>query len=307
METMANNNVVNNVMNNEINATKRTDIYQIDPRNIVVVEGFNARKNFDLDELKEQIRKVGVLNPITVIPFKDKETGAEKYRLVDGERRYRAVMALLAEGEDIKRIKAMYLPKGTKEEDLLIQQLLKNTGKQFSEIEMAKLFNRFKEQWGYTQTEIADKFCKKTSFVSRCMALLDLPAEIIEMMERGEISADSARQIASRHKDDVDAQVEDAEKAVKTAKAKGKKTATTKDIPVNVQAANLIAKIRKDLKKYAALMDSLDGENAEVMMTNAIQVYEQTAEWENAAKELAPKAVSEPQTAEEVNEVEKVA
>ena len=307
METMANNNEVNNVMNNEINATKRTDIYQIDPRNIVVVEGFNARKNFDLDELKEQIRKVGVLNPITVIPFKDKETGAEKYRLVDGERRYRAVMALLAEGEDIKRIKAMYLPKGTKEEDLLIQQLLKNTGKQFSEIEMAKLFNRFKEQWGYTQTEIADKFCKKASFVSRCMALLDLPAEIIEMMERGEISADTARQIANRHKDDVDAQVEDAEKAVNTAKAKGKKTATTKDIPVNVQAANLIAKIRKDLKKYASLMDSLDGENAEVMMTNAIQVYEQTAEWENAVKELAPKAVSEPQTAEEVNEVEKVA
>ena len=303
METIAN----NNVMNNEINATKRTDIYQIDPRNIVVVEGFNARKNFDLDELKEQIRKVGVLNPITVIPFKDKETGAEKYRLVDGERRYRAVMALLAEGEDIKRIKAMYLPKGTKEEDLLIQQLLKNTGKQFSEIEMAKLFNRFKEQWGYTQTEIADKFCKKASFVSRCMALLDLPAEIIEMMERGEISADTARQIANRHKDDVDAQVEDAEKAVNTAKAKGKKTATTKDIPVNVQAANLIAKIRKDLKKYASLMDSLDGENAEVMMTNAIQVYEQTAEWENAAKELVPKAVSEPQTAEEVNEVEKVA
>ena len=303
METIVN----NNVMNNEINATKRTDIYQIDPRNIVVVEGFNARKNFDLDELKEQIRKVGVLNPITVIPFKDKETGAEKYRLVDGERRYRAVMALLAEGEDIKRIKAMYLPKGTKEEDLLIQQLLKNTGKQFSEIEMAKLFNRFKEQWGYTQTEIADKFCKKASFVSRCMALLDLPAEIIEMMERGEISADTARQIANRHKDDVDAQVEDAEKAVNTAKAKGKKTATTKDIPVNVQAANLIAKIRKDLKKYASLMDSLDGENAEVMMTNAIQVYEQTAEWENAAKELAPKAVSEPQTAEEVNEVEKVA
>lgn len=307
METMANNNVINNVMNNEINATKRTDIYQIDPRNIVVVEGFNARKNFDLAELKEQIRKVGVLNPITVIPFKDKETGAEKYRLVDGERRYRAVMALLAEGEDIKRIKAMYLPKGTKEEDLLIQQLLKNTGKQFSEIEMAKLFNRFKEQWGYTQTEIADKFCKKASFVSRCMALLELPAEIIEMMERGEISADTARQIANRHKDDVDAQVEDAEKAVNTAKAKGKKTATTKDIPVNVQAANLIAKIRKDLKKYATLMDSLDGENAEVMMTNAINVYEQTAEWENAAKELVPKAVSEPHTAEEIDEVEKVA
>ena len=308
METMANNASIN-VMNTEINATKRTDIYQIDPRNIVVVEGFNARKNFDLDELKEQIRKVGVLNPITVIPFKDKETGVEKYRLVDGERRYRAVMNLIAEGEDIKRIKAMYLPKGTKEEDLLIQQLLKNTGKQFSEIEMAKLFNRFKEQWGYTQTEIADKFCKKASFVSRCMALLDFPTDIIAMMERGEISADTARQIVSQNRDDEDAQVEAADNAVKTAKAKGKKTATTKDIPVSVQAANLIAKIRKELKKYAILMDSLDGENAEIMMTNAINVYEQTAEWEDAVKALTPKAVDEPQTAEaeEVDEIEKVA
>lgn len=308
METMANNASIN-VMNTEINATKRTDIYQIDPRNIVVVEGFNARKNFDLDELEEQIRKVGVLNPITVIPFKDKETGVEKYRLVDGERRYRAVMNLIAEGEDIKRIKAMYLPKGTKEEDLLIQQLLKNTGKQFSEIEMAKLFNRFKEQWGYTQTEIADKFCKKASFVSRCMALLDFPSDIIAMMERGEISADTARQIVSQNRDDEDAQVEAADKAVKSAKAKGKKTATTKDIPVSVQAANLIAKIRKELKKYAILMDSLDGENAEIMMTNAINVYEQTAEWEDAVKALTPKAVDEPQTAEaeEVDEIEKVA
>lgn len=306
METI-NNNTTNNVMNNEINATKRTDIYQIDPRNIVVVEGFNARKNFDLDELKEQIRKVGVLNPITVIPFKDKETSVEKYRLVDGERRYRAVMSLLAEGEDIKRIKAMYLPKGTKEEDLLIQQLLKNTGKQFSEIEMAKLFNRFKEQWGYTQTEIADKFCKKTSFVSRCMSLLEFPSDIIEMMERGEISADTARQIVSQNKDDEEAQVEAADKAVQTAKAKGKKTATTKDIPVNVQAANLISKIRKDLKKFASLMNSLDGENAVIMMDNVINLYEQTAEWENASKELTPKDTIETQITEEVNKDQKVA
>ena len=56
-------------------------------------------------------------------------------------------------------------------------------------------------------------------------------------------------------------------------------------------------------------MDSLEGENAEIMMTNAINVYEQTAEWEDAVKALTPKAVDEPQTAEaeEVNEIEKVA
>lgn len=47
----------------ETNATKRTDIFLIDPRNIVVMEGFNVRIDFDLEELKEQIKVAGELNP----------------------------------------------------------------------------------------------------------------------------------------------------------------------------------------------------------------------------------------------------
>lgn len=54
-----------------MNATKRTDIFLIDPRNIVVMDDFNCRREFDLDELKEQIKAKGVLNPLTVIPYKD--------------------------------------------------------------------------------------------------------------------------------------------------------------------------------------------------------------------------------------------
>ena len=51
----------------ETNATKRTDLFWIDPRNIDIQDGFNVRREFDLDELKEQIKAQGVLNPITVI------------------------------------------------------------------------------------------------------------------------------------------------------------------------------------------------------------------------------------------------
>ncbi len=286
MENSVNNNVV---MNNgvELNATKRTDIYQIDPRNIVVVAGFNARKDFALDELKEQIRKQGVLNPITVIPFKD-ENGNEKYRLVDGERRYRAVMALLEEGADIRRVKAMYLPKNTKEEDLLIQQLMRNEGKQFTEIELANLFYRFKDQFGYTQTEIADKFGKKASFVSRCLSLLDLPSEIIAKIESGEISADAARSIVSQNKDNEQAQVEAVSNAVKEAKAKGKKTATAKDVAANIQAANLITKVRKDIRKIATILsEQLDGEQSEKMMEYFLAVYEQTNGFDAMARNFS--------------------
>lgn len=286
MENSVNNNVV---INNgvELNATKRTDIYQIDPRNIVVVAGFNARKDFALDELKEQIRRQGVLNPITVIPFKD-ENGNEKYRLVDGERRYRAVMALLEEGADIRRVKAMYLPKNTKEEDLLIQQLMRNEGKQFTEIELANLFYRFKDQFGYTQTEIADKFGKKASFVSRCLSLLDLPAEIIAKIESGEISADAARSIVSQNKDNEQAQVEAVSNAVKEAKAKGKKTATAKDVAANIQAANLITKVRKDIRKIATILsEQLDGEQSEKMMEYFLAVYEQTNGFDAMARNFS--------------------
>lgn len=127
----------------ELNQTKRTDIYNIDPRNVVVVDGFNARRNFELDELKEQIKAKGVLNPITVVPFKDDE-GNEKYRLVDGERRLRATLAAIDEGADIKRIKALFLPRNTNEEDLLIEQMMRNEGKNFTEYEWLSCSNASK-------------------------------------------------------------------------------------------------------------------------------------------------------------------
>ena len=287
---MANNNVAMN--NNGLNATKRTDIYQIDPRNIVVVNGFNARRDFALDELIEQIRKQGVLNPITVVPFKD-EDGNEKYRLVDGERRYRAVMALLEEGEDIRRIKAMYLPKNTKEEDMYIQQMMRNEGRNFSEYECALLFNLFKEKYGYSQTEIADKFGKKTSFVSRCLSLLDVAPELQKKMEKGEISTDAVRTIINNHKDDEKAQVEAVEKAVKEAKAKGKKTATAKDVAPNIQVANLIKKMRKDMVKVAGLLDGITDTKAKAMLDYFTELHTQTSEFEYMAKNLTNDEVVE--------------
>lgn len=94
----------------ETNSTKRKDIFLVNPRNIVVVDGFNVRRDFDLDELKEQIKGKGVLNPITVIAYKD-ENGVERYKLVDGERRYRATMLAISEGADIPYVPALKAPK----------------------------------------------------------------------------------------------------------------------------------------------------------------------------------------------------
>lgn len=238
----------------ETNATKRTDIYQIDPRNIIVVDGFNARKDFDLDELKGQIKSQGMLNPITVIPVKD-DNGDEKYRLVDGERRYRSIMELIAEGEDIKRIKAMFLPRGTKEEDMYIQQAMRNEGKNFSPMEWARLFNMFIEKFGYAQSEVAQKFGKKASFVSSCLSLLDIAPEIQESISKGDISAETAKKIVKQNKTDEKAQVAAVKEAITKAKEQGKKKATNKfvETPTNKQIADILNKVEKDLTKVYSL------------------------------------------------------
>lgn len=254
----------------ETNATKRTDIYQIDPRNIVVVDGFNARTDFDLAELKGQIKAQGVLNPISVIPIKDAE-GNEKYRLVDGERRYRSVMELIREGEDIKRIKAMFLPRGTKEEDMYIQQALRNEGKNFSPMEWGRLFSMFIEKFGYIQAEVAEKFGKKASFVSACLSLLDIAPEIQESISKGDISAETAKKIISQNKDDEQAQISAVKDAITKAKESGKKKATNKfvETPTSKQIADLLTKVEKDLTKVYGLCGK-DGEN---------DLYKQIAEF----------------------------
>lgn len=46
-------NALKSKRNMETNITKRTDIYNIDPRNVVVVNNFNVRRDFAIDELKE--------------------------------------------------------------------------------------------------------------------------------------------------------------------------------------------------------------------------------------------------------------
>lgn len=310
MENSVNNTEVMNVVENNnnvetFNVKKRGDIYNIDPKAIVVTKGFNARRDFDLEDLKSQILAEGVLNPITVIPFND-ENGVERYRLVDGERRYRALMELINEGhDDFVRVKAMFLPKNTKEETCYIQQMMRNEGKRFTAYEEAIFFQTFKEKFGYTQNEIAEKFGKKASYISKCLSFLDLPAEIQEKMANGEISTDAVAAIVKSNKGDEKAQIEQVEKAVDEAKKQGKKTATTKTLAPNLQVANIIAKMRKDMKKAVGLLEGYECDSAKGLMNYLNELYNQTSGFEYIAKnEVVDNAPAEETETTETETVE---
>lgn len=237
----------------ETNKTKNTDLFLIDPRNIVVVDGFNVRRDFDLDELKEQIKAKGVLNPLTVIAFKD-ESGHDKYKLVDGERRYRATMLAIEEGADIPYVRAIKTRGDSSTEELYIQQMMRNEGKRFTEYECAIMFRRFKEEFGYNQLEIADKFKKSPAFISKCLSLLDLPPYIQEKIAKGELSAKAAKEIASSYGSE-DEQVKAAKTAVDDAHEQGRSTATNKEVLNQLRDSKDAKAIAETLRKIWAYMD----------------------------------------------------
>ncbi len=264
----------------ETNATKRTDIFHIDPRNIVVMENFNVRRDFDLSELKEQIKAKGVLNPITVIPFKD-ENGVERYRLVDGERRYRATMEAISEGADIPYIKALKAPKDASTEDLYIEQMMRNEGKRFTEYECAIMFRRFKEEFGYSQVEIANKFKKSPAFISKCLSLLDLPEYIQEKVVNGELSAKAAREIASNY-DTPKAQVKAAKMAVDSAEKQGKTVATNKEVQGHLKDTKEAKAVSEALRKVWAY---LDGGSSMIDIDRLATILDRTGSLSQAMRE----------------------
>lgn len=66
-----------------VNETKRTDLYRIDPRNIKIKEGFNIRsidaESDDMLRLVESIRVNGVKRPLVVRVNPDKATDGKDY------------------------------------------------------------------------------------------------------------------------------------------------------------------------------------------------------------------------------------
>ncbi len=234
-----------------MNKTTKTDLYKIDPRNIVVVKGFNSRVDFKLEELIESIREHGVKQPISVIAFKD-ENGEEKYRLVDGERRYRATMKLIEEGVDIARIPAIFLPKSLSQEELLLEQLVRNEGKAFTDYEYSIACKKFRD-FGYSNAEIAKKINKSDGHVSLWLSIQDFKPELKEYFKANKISLSEFRRMQTAHKESDGDKWEEGilaelKGAYKVAKSKGKDRITLDDLDA-LTSKTISVKNSKEIKK----------------------------------------------------------
>lgn len=280
------------------NKTTRTDIYKIDPRAIVVTEGFNSRSDFgNIEELANQIKEQGMLNPITVIPFKD-ENGVDKYRLVDGERRYRASMHLIENGVELPRIPAIFESKSLTESEMLLQQIMRNEGKPFSEYEYGVAYKKFKAM-GFTNDEIAAKVGKKIWHVDCCLAHLERDERVQELMRKGVVNGVDVRKIYQSTKNEAKA-VAQLLKLANKAEEKGEKKVSLKDLDFDADynITKDTAAIKKGLYTFFLYVEKYTDNGKIDLDMDIFDIYSQITDGKKTIKEVFETALKEYKKAE---------
>ncbi len=195
------------------------------------------RRDFDevkLAELASSIKEHGVITPIIV---KKLETGF--YRIVAGERRWRA--SKLAE---LKTIPAIVREMGR--EELYEISMIENLQRQdLNPVEEAKGYKRLMEEYSMTQEQISKKLGKSRSSVANSLRILNLPNEVISYLESGQLSFGHAKVLLSC--EDTKKQIDLAEKIAKDGmsvrdleqaiKAPEKKEPQKKKVDLNMKLA----------------------------------------------------------------------
>ncbi len=145
---------------------------------------FQPRKDFDrekMEELKESIKKHGMIQPIVV-----RET-ATGYELVAGERRLRAAKEL-----GLKMVPAIV--KDFSPEKSLEIALVENIQREdLNPIEQAISFKRLAEEFNLTQEELAEVTGKSRPFISNTIRLLKLSPDIQKYIAEGKLSSGHAK------------------------------------------------------------------------------------------------------------------
>ena len=143
------------------------------------------RRRFDqeaLQALAGSLEERGVLQPVLVRP-----KGAGKFELVAGERRWRA-----AQIAGLKEIPAIVRPRddAASLEIALIENMARED---LSPIEEARACAALVEELSLTREEVGRRVGRGRVAVSNLIRLLDLPDEVIEMLQEGTLSEGHGR------------------------------------------------------------------------------------------------------------------
>ena len=143
------------------------------------------REYFDqeaLQDLADSIAQYGLIQPITV-----RKLSSGYYQIIAGERRWRAArMAGLREvpvrviEADDRRTAELALVENLQREDL-------------NPVEEAKGYRTLMDEYGLTQEETAKSVGRSRPAIANALRLLSLSKPVLEMLEKGQLSAGHAR------------------------------------------------------------------------------------------------------------------
>lgn len=167
------------VLQNQGEGSVSLSISQVEP-------GLNQpRKRFDpdsLSELADSIRIHGVIQPLTV-----RRLSSGYYQIIAGERRWRAakqagldeIPAVIIEADD-RKVMELGLIENLQREDL-------------NPAEEARGYQTLMTEYGLTQEQVAQRMGKSRPAVTNALRLLNLPEDLMALVEDGSLSAGHAR------------------------------------------------------------------------------------------------------------------
>ena len=163
---------------------KTTSVNRI-PLDQIEINPKQPRRDFDetaLSELAASLKIHDIIQPLTVSKMAN-----GKYRLIAGERRFRA--AKIAGLKDVP----VYVRQAN-DNELLELALLENLQREnLNAIEIALSYKRLMDELDYTQEQVAERMGKERSTVTNYIRLLKLPPDIQIAVRTGVISMGHAR------------------------------------------------------------------------------------------------------------------
>ena len=157
----------------------------------IVPNPLQPRKEFapeELEELAASIDENGLLQPLVVRPSPSRDN---RFELVAGERRFRAVTELAWEDVPV-------LVREVEDEALLVLALVENLQREaLNPLEEAEGYRTLADDFEMTQEEIARSVGKSRSAVANFLRLLKLPPSIRKMLQEGDLSVGHARSLLS--------------------------------------------------------------------------------------------------------------
>ncbi len=156
------------------------------PVELIAPNPAQPRRRFDeqtLSALAESLGERGVLQPVLVRP-----RPGGTYELIAGERRWRA-----ARIAGLERIPALVRPRA-EDAAALELALIENMARQdLSPIEEARACAALVEELGLTREEVGRRVGRGRVAVSNLLRLLDLPDEVVELLQEGLLSEGHGR------------------------------------------------------------------------------------------------------------------